>query len=405
MPPKVPQPDVNYPAYPHAALRSQVVDDFAPDRAGEIAQAWHRLGAAFTDFAVDFSVIVNGSHDGWTGRAAEGAREALRRIGAFADATGDQFTAIGAAVDRQTSAAVEARTRMPEPVDYDPRLMLGQAAASGNLLTLLALPITMPGRKALSDAAKARAEEVVRARDDAMLASATELPTFAAPPRVGHERELVGGTTTTASVTTGTATPPPTVGTVPTARPGTPLPPASPVLPTVPTSPTSPPDPTAAVPTPAVVPRPSWTPTPRPTPEVPAFEPEPSLSSPDRSGTSTASGAADHVPGTRGGSAFAGHAAVVPGGTIAPGGPPEPGFGPVPGRTSAIAPGGSAAARGVGSAGAGRVARPGGPGPVGGPPGPVEREEDREHAAKYLVPTDEYFDDDRLVAPQTIGEE
>ncbi|MFD1151648.1 hypothetical protein, partial [Saccharothrix hoggarensis] len=30
--------------------------------------------------------------------------------------------------------------------------------------------------------------------------------------------------------------------------------------------------------------------------------------------------------------------------------------------------------------------------------------EDQEHKAKYLIPTDDYFDDNRLVAPPTIGE-
>ncbi|NKE62867.1 hypothetical protein FXN61_41560, partial [Lentzea sp. PSKA42] len=30
-------------------------------------------------------------------------------------------------------------------------------------------------------------------------------------------------------------------------------------------------------------------------------------------------------------------------------------------------------------------------------------EEDKEHKSNYLVPTDEFFDDDRMVAPPVIG--
>jgi hypothetical protein len=29
--------------------------------------------------------------------------------------------------------------------------------------------------------------------------------------------------------------------------------------------------------------------------------------------------------------------------------------------------------------------------------------EDKEHKSNYLVPTDEFFDDDRMVAPPVIG--
>ncbi|MFC6094430.1 hypothetical protein ACFP3R_34630, partial [Saccharothrix lopnurensis] len=61
--------------------------------------------------------------------------------------------------------------------------------------------------------------------------------------------------------------------------------------------------------------------------------------------------------------------------------------GPAGGRGAAGTPGAAGAAGGAGAgAGAGQGA------------------EDQEHQSKYLIPTDDYFDDERLVAPPTIGE-
>jgi hypothetical protein len=53
--------------------------------------------------------------------------------------------------------------------------------------------------------------------------------------------------------------------------------------------------------------------------------------------------------------------------------------------------------------GAGALGRTGAAGAAGAGAGAGNGEEDKEHQSKYLVPTDEYFDDDRMVAPPVIG--
>lgn len=56
---------------------------------------------------------------------------------------------------------------------------------------------------------------------------------------------------------------------------------------------------------------------------------------------------------------------------------------------------------GFGAGSAGSVAGRGSFGPSN--PGTSNGEEDKEHKSNYLVLTDEYFDDDRMVAPPVIG--
>jgi hypothetical protein len=61
-------------------------------------------------------------------------------------------------------------------------------------------------------------------------------------------------------------------------------------------------------------------------------------------------------------------------------------------------------ARGGGAGGAGRAGAAGAAGAGGAGAGAGNGEEDKEHKSNYLVPTDEYFDDDRMVAPPVIGD-
>ncbi|MFC6094622.1 hypothetical protein, partial [Saccharothrix lopnurensis] len=201
--PPVPEPTANYPAHRHEDMKRQVEENFNPGSAGEIAGEWESIGATFTQLAVDFQVIVSGSESGWTGSAGEGVRAALAKVGRFSDMTGDHFTATGTALHHQTTAASEAKTRMPDPIEYDPRKMFTDAIGSGSLFQLAALPVTMPLQKARSENAKAEAVQVMQVRDDTMRSATSSMPAFAELPTVTRDQgTATGSDKTTSSVTT-----------------------------------------------------------------------------------------------------------------------------------------------------------------------------------------------------------
>ncbi|MFD0202229.1 MULTISPECIES: PPE domain-containing protein [Saccharothrix] len=400
-------------------MKRQVEDRFDPGLAGEVADKWKAIGATLTDLAVDFQVIVSGSEAGWTGSAGEGARAALAKVGKFSDMTGDHFTATGTALHTQTTAASEAKTRMPDPVAYDPKKMFTDALSAGNILDLAALPVTMPMQKAKSDGAKAEAVQVMQSRDDALRSATGAMPAFAEMPTVTQDQGTATSTTQTSSVTTRTVDPstrlgptdvpgtgrpdtggtthtswtaPPTVSPPPPTAPPVNLPPSGPPVSPPPSSGWMPPGARPPIGRPTVPPgRPVPPPGPRPLP--PGTRP-PGEGIPGR-GPGGPGATGGGRPGMPGG---------MPGG---PGGMPGRGglggFGPMgPGGQSGFGPTGGAGQVGGGTQGGrGPAGAMGGAGMGAGGQG----DEDQEHKAKYLIPTDDPFnDDERLVAPPTIGE-
>lgn len=352
---------------------------------------------------------MSGSQAGWTGSAAEGSRAALAKVGEFSGMTGDHFTATGEVLQAQTSAASEAKARMPDPVEYDPKKMFTDALKSGSLLQLAALPATMPMQRAKSENAKAEAVQVMQSRDDAMRSATGTMPAFAEMPTVTHDQGTATSTSRTSSVTTSTVNPDSGVGT--TGTPGTgnngttdtsgttstswtaptavATPPSAPPVNLPPSGPPAPP-----TTPPWALPPGAKPPTGRP-PQSGRHLPPPPGTRPPGIGTPPGRGGTGGGPGGAGGGRPG-----MPGG---PGGMPSgmPGRGAAPGFGPTGTPG---QAGGAGQGGRGAAGTPGVMGGAGAGGGQGQGGEDQEHKAKYLIPTDEYFDDNRLVSPPTIGE-
>ncbi|XVV05810.1 PPE domain-containing protein [Actinosynnema sp. CA-248983] len=407
--PHAPEPTTYYPGLPHADLKRQVDEGFDVVMASEIAEEWKTIGARLTEIAVDFRVILDGSRDGWRGRAGDGARTALAKVGEFSDKTGEHFTSTGDAMHAQTSAASEAKKRMPEPIEYDAKKMLGDAFRSGSVIHIMTVAASMPALRAKSDEAKGEAVQVMQSRDGALHAATTSMPAFAEMPTVTQDQGTVTSSSDTSPVTTSPTDPNTRIGAsaVPTGtRDGTThtswaQPPSIGTPPTVTPPPTQPPPVTPPVGPPGLVPRPPIgtrppNPPTRPVPPVRATPPGHKVPP----GVGPGRGPAGGGPGGRFGGVAGGLPGGGPGGPSAPGGPggapgtgrgaggfgPNPGFGPTGSPTGTNA----------------RSAAPGAMGGVGA--GHGQGDEDQEHQAKFLIPSDEYFDDNRLVAPPTIGE-
>ncbi|NUT52276.1 MAG: hypothetical protein HOV94_34025 [Saccharothrix sp.] len=410
--PTPPPPMWRYQAYTHPAMVQVVDDEFRPEVALEIADDWKRIGETMRDLSVSFSVIITGSKEGWHGSAAEGAREALLKVGEFSRVAGDQFARTGEVVREQTYVADEAKAKMPPVVDYDPMKMISEAAHSGNPFKVLALPFAIRAQAEKADEARTQALDVLNARDEALHSATLAMPTLAEPPKVTRDQDVYGryevdqdphtkhpvtpveqaGTGTTTA--TANTPPPPAVPTdqggttrsswftPPTSTPPVPTPPPGLQQYTYQQQPPPGMAPPGALP-PGRRPGSGSVVPPRGTPRVP-----PGGGPAVGAGGRNALGRAGGVPGT-GMPGAAGGGAGVPGG-----GQRTPGFGPAGSAVSGPA-GGAGRAGSPGAGGFGAAGAPGGQGQGG---------EDREHETKYLIPTDEYFDDTRMVAPETIGE-
>ncbi|HEX8867638.1 MAG TPA: hypothetical protein VF821_18410 [Lentzea sp.] len=69
-------------------MKDLVNRNYDPNAATTVIDAWAQFGTKFRELGNDFSKIVNDSHAGWDGKAAEAVRLALTKVGQFADNSG-----------------------------------------------------------------------------------------------------------------------------------------------------------------------------------------------------------------------------------------------------------------------------------------------------------------------------
>ncbi|GGN17655.1 hypothetical protein GCM10011609_68230 [Lentzea pudingi] len=438
--PQVPQPTANYPAHSHSAMHKQAMDGNDPGLAGEIAAEWKSISTELIDVAVGLNTVVNGLRAGWTGTAGAAASQALTKVGNFTDQLSTSFSTTSNVINRQVEAAEATKNKFPTEVPYNPQQMLRDSAASLNPFKMAAAPFEMMAQREKSQAAKQEAERVMQERDNSLAAAAATMPTFDEAPQLPNgDQGVTTSSSTTFGHTTNSVNPHshlgnpglnnPAVGNPGINNPSLNNPgPTNPGLNNGTTNsswvapPSNQPNPQGNNQLPHGGGNPNdrkpFVPGPGPLP--PGLRPNPNDARGTGRGSGTPGGAARGGPGSgapggtgRGGPGGGGTGAGAGGRGPTPGGfgagsagPAGRGsFGPSnPGGAAGVAHGPEGTTRGgSGAAGPGRTGAAGAGGMGGVGAGASNGEEDKEHKSNYLVPTDDYFDDDRMVAPPVIG--
>ncbi|NKE59132.1 PPE domain-containing protein, partial [Lentzea sp. PSKA42] len=199
--PTVPHPNANYAGQPHEQMQQLVTQNYNPETATTVSDAWKTMGNTFKELATDFSILVNGSQDGWKGRAAEGVRAALGKVGTFSDQTGEAFTRTASAIEQQRDAAVQANKSMPAPVEFNPMKIAGDWLTNkGGFISpvmMVGAPVEMISTYNKQQGAKEEAVQVMQTRDNTMMAAAMSMPTMESTPQVTQDQ----GVTQTSSST------------------------------------------------------------------------------------------------------------------------------------------------------------------------------------------------------------
>jgi hypothetical protein len=165
---QVPEPARRYESYTHEAMAAEVADGNDPAAAGEIGARWAGLGARLSESMAVLSAISERSKESWQGPAAEAMRGVLSRAADWSSrATAVSFR-ISGAVSAQAEIAAWARAEMPPPVEADPIRIIRDAVSSGNILELAGLSETLSSRREQAEAARAKAIDVMNARDAAL---------------------------------------------------------------------------------------------------------------------------------------------------------------------------------------------------------------------------------------------
>jgi hypothetical protein len=181
--PAVPHPNQNYPGMSHDQLKMLVTQNVDPGTAYKAGDEWYGLSDQLRDAAVTLDAAINGSQSHWEGAAADLARAHLAKVRDWSADTAQYFTSTGRAMHDQVDAAAKAKADMPDPIEYNPGKMLAQAAT--NPISLIALPAEMYLTHEASNDAKAKAVQVIQARDTAMQSASSSIPAFTPPPDLG----------------------------------------------------------------------------------------------------------------------------------------------------------------------------------------------------------------------------
>lgn len=134
-PPIEPEPDVNdlgedvdWMTYSHAELYQMATEGVAAEAALEVADEWSRLGEALDEIGADLRKAMARCEEGWSGEAAELARETGRGLGGWSAETGKRAMNACVCVQQQAENARVAAQKMRElPPPPTPRLMPAQS--------------------------------------------------------------------------------------------------------------------------------------------------------------------------------------------------------------------------------------------------------------------------------------
>ena len=170
-----------YESYSHEAMAAEVAAGNDPAAAGQIGGQWAELGGKLQESTQRLAALAAQSEEAWQGEAGDAMRGALARAAGWLDQAAVVSSGVGDSVTQQADAAARAKAEMPPPVDYDPAVMIRDAAGSGNLLLMAGLSDAMSARRAEAEAARLKAVDVMNTRDAALHALAGK-ESFGAPP-------------------------------------------------------------------------------------------------------------------------------------------------------------------------------------------------------------------------------
>jgi hypothetical protein len=174
----------NWAAVPHEELYASVHTNNNPAEAYALAREWTQLGNAMAENSRVMDETIRSTESGWTGPAAEVARQATLKLATWGGDAAQTSQYMGTRIADQGLAAETAKASMPEPVNFDYEQMLRQGFATGGLAGLSQAVVDVQAASAKARTAHAQAAQVM-ANMEAQSRSVDETtPRFVRPPEV-----------------------------------------------------------------------------------------------------------------------------------------------------------------------------------------------------------------------------
>ncbi|GLZ27991.1 hypothetical protein Lesp02_01810 [Lentzea sp. NBRC 105346] len=185
---RVLQGEYDWTGYSHRALYDSVHVNNDPGVNGEISAEWKQWGVNLKDVA---QTIVNGltaSESGWSGPAAEAARQGIRTLTEWMTATAASVATFAEQIDEQGRVMSMTRDIMPEPVVFDYNAAV-QAYSNDPVTASVETTQDMYAAQQKAEQARLQAVDVMENMERASKAIDEVTPSFTVP-----DNPVTGGT-------------------------------------------------------------------------------------------------------------------------------------------------------------------------------------------------------------------
>jgi hypothetical protein len=172
----------NWAAVPHEELYASVHTNNNPAEAYALASEWTNLGNMMAENSRAMDATIRGTEAGWTGPAAEVARQATLKLATWGGDAAQTSQYMGTRIADQGLAAERAKAAMPEPVEFDYEGMLRQGFASGGLAGLAQAAQDVQVASAQANTAHQQAAQVMADMEAQSKSVDETTPRFVRPP-------------------------------------------------------------------------------------------------------------------------------------------------------------------------------------------------------------------------------
>ncbi|MFI6027295.1 PPE domain-containing protein [Amycolatopsis magusensis] len=171
----------NWRSRSHRELYESVHLNNDPGQVGQLGQEWTGIGAEMSEHSRRMGERIRSTESGWRGNGADSARESVLELVQWSGNAATTAEEVGRRIGEQGRIMENARSAMPEPVEFDWQAMVTNGFATGGLAGFAAAVQDVRVKSDQANAAHEQAVTVMSQMETASREVDSGTPRFVAP--------------------------------------------------------------------------------------------------------------------------------------------------------------------------------------------------------------------------------
>ncbi|MGW3469573.1 hypothetical protein ACWDKQ_14135 [Saccharopolyspora sp. NPDC000995] len=180
--------NTHYLSYGHAELARFVQENFDPAAVHDVGRIYHDHGQKFLDFAERIRQAAAKTQDTWEGAAGDAMRAHVTQLADHMSHSGNAAQLTGNQIGLQAEVGERARNSMPDVVEFDLKGELKDYVSDPNPFTAISRANAIVEKQQKSQAAHQEAAEVMSKMESDFGSAAAQTPAFVPAPRAPEEQ-------------------------------------------------------------------------------------------------------------------------------------------------------------------------------------------------------------------------